>query len=592
MKSLWSSMRDYRKECVLGPLFKWIEALFELLVPLVVAKIIDEAIPSANRSLMIRWCLLLGALGLLGFLFSVTAQFFSARAATGFAARLRGALLRKIASLSDSDLDEQGTATLLTRMTSDVGQIQTGVNMGLRLLLRSPFVTVGAVLMAFTVDPEAAWTLAVTTVLLFLIVTGILLGSIPLYARVQRKLDDLTRRVREAISGVRVLRAFRRESAQNDAFRQDNEQLAHLQRRAGRFSSLLSPVTYVVVHGGVIALLWIGGWHVSDGIRSQGDVVAVYNYMAQILVELIKFASLLITLSRTLASARRVAQVMELQPSGNASEPVSQETGGENVLLHCDHVSLRYRGTVEDSLHEICFDAARGETVGVIGGTGSGKSTLAQLLAGAYEATGGNVFLNGKNIRLWDRKELRQTVAVVAQKTVLFRGTLRDNLRFGAPEATDEQLIEALEAAQGGDILRSRPEGLDAMLEEGGRNFSGGQRQRISIARALVCRPALLILDDSSSALDYATDAKLRISLRTLPWNPAVILISQRAASLLHADRILVLDHGNQVGLGDHSSLLHDCAVYREIYESQFPPESENETIRLAAEHRREEGAL
>lgn len=568
MKKLLVYLRGYRKECVLAPLFKMLEATFELIVPLIVASIIDRGIPD-NQGYIVRMCLCLVALGGIGLAAAVAAQYFSARAAIGFATGVRHGLMRHIQSLSYTELDQVGTSTLVTRMTSDVNQMQTGVNMTLRLLLRSPFVVFGAMIMAFTIDTRCAMIFVGVIAVLLVIVFGIMALTIPMYRRVQGQLDQVTAATRENLTGVRVIRAFCEEDAQTAHFTRLNQLLTKMQLTVGRISAVMNPATYVVINFAVILLLQRGALQVDAGVLTQGQVVALYNYMSQILVELVKMANLIITLTKAVASAGRVAKVMEVtssQQDGTETLPADAPRG--SVVF--DHVSLRYQGAGDESLTDVSFTAAPGETIGVIGGTGSGKSTLINLIPRFYDATAGRVLVDGIDVTRLRKGELRRRIAVVPQRAMLFKGTIRSNLLWGKSDATEQELLDALKTAQALDVVESKPGGLDETVEQGGRNFSGGQRQRLTIARALVSRPEILILDDSASALDYATDARLRRAIREMPDPPTTFIVSQRAASIRFADRIIVLDDGEVAGIGTHEELLKSCPAYQEIYASQF----------------------
>ena len=567
MKKLMIYLKEYWLQSVLGPLFKLFEALLELLVPLIMANIIDTGVVRADTAYILRWSLVLVALGAAGFVCSVTAQYFAARAATGATARLRHTLFAHIQSLSYAELDTLGTATLLTRMTSDMNQVQTGLNLALRLLLRSPFVVFGAMVMAFTVDTTAALVFVVAIPILFAVVFAILLTCTPLYKKVQGGLDGVLGAARENLEGARVIRAFTMESREQATFCEKNAALEHMQRFVGRISALLNPVTYVIINLAIVAILRTGAMQVASGALTQGEVIALYNYMSQILVELVKMANLILTITKSLASAKRISQVLDVKAAMADGEGLPALKGASAVQFQ--DVSFRYPGASGDALRHISFTLEEGKTLGVIGGTGSGKSTLAGLVARCYDATGGTVKVFGADVRACGMEELRKTIGFVPQKAQLFAGSIRQNLLWGDPGASDASIGEALDAAQASEIVAGKPGGLSYMLEAGGRNLSGGQRQRLTIARALVRRPKILILDDSASALDFATDAALRKSLRTLPYHPAVIVISQRISSVRCADEILVLDDGSAVGLGTHEALLQTCAVYREIDQSQ-----------------------
>lgn len=571
MKKLLCYMKGYRKECVLSPAFKLLEASFELLVPLVMAAVIDTGIKNGDRPYIIRMCLLMVALGVIGLCCTLVAQYFAAKAAVGFSSRLRQALFARIQKLSYSQLDRAGTSTLITRMTSDINQVQNGVNLTLRLLLRSPFVVFGAMLMAFTIDWKAALVFAVVIPLLFLVVFWIMLWTMPRYKRVQAGLDRVLGVARENLTGVRVIRAFGREEAEIRRFDEENESLTRMQTFVGKVSALMNPLTYILINLATMAVIWVGGLRANTGAVTQGQVVALVNYMAQILVELIKLANLIINIAKALACAGRVKAVLEL-PVG-MELPRQGETGKRPGALAFEDVSLTYGGAGAESLSHISFSAEPGQVVGIIGGTGSGKTSLVNLIPRFYDCTSGRVLVSGTDVREWDPEALRSRVGVVPQKAVLFSGTIRENLLWGKEDASEEELWQALETAQAKDFVEQKKQGLDEPVAQGGRNFSGGQRQRLTIARALARKPDFLILDDSASALDYATDLKLRTAIADLPNSPTVLLVSQRAASVRQADVIVVLDDGEAVGVGTHDELLESCQVYREIYESQFQKE-------------------
>ena len=571
MRKLLVHMRAYRKECVLGPLFKLLEALFELFVPLVIAAIIDKGIDTGNQDYVIKMCLVLIALGLTGLALSITAQYFSAKAAVGFVKKLKHELFAHIESLSYSEIDGIGTSTLITRMTSDMNQIQTGVNLTLRLLLRSPFVVFGAMIMAFTINVRAALIFVVTIPLLSIVVFGIMLWCIPIYKKVQQKLDRLLELTRENITGVRVIRAFCQEDEEIEEFEKRNEALTTSQKFVGRISALMNPVTYVIINLAIIWLIQRGAVSVNAGILTQGAIVALYNYMSQILVELVKMANMIITLTKSVACGNRIQAIFEI----HSSLPVLPEEKGEQdeISLAFRNVSFRYKTAGDDSLSNLDFSVKKGETVGIIGGTGSGKTSLINLIPRFYDATEGDVLFNGKNVKSYPLDNLRERIGVVPQKAVLFQGTIRENMQWGKPDATDEEIMAAAEIAQATDVIEKKG-GLDFVLEQGGRNLSGGQRQRFTIARALVGNPELLILDDSASALDFATDAALRKAIRNMEQTPTIFIVSQRTSSIQHADKILVLDDGSIVGCGTHKELLKTCSVYQEIYSSQFKKEN------------------
>ena len=577
MRKLLKYMKGYTLEVIIAPLFKLIEAAFDLTVPLVVASIINNGISMGDAGLphVYKMCGVLVLLAILGLAFSVTAQFFSAKAAVGFSTRLRRAVFEKIQTLSYSELDSVGTSTLITRMTSDVNQVQNGVNLTLRLFLRSPFIVFGAMIMAFTVNSRAALVFALAIPVLSAVVFGIMLKTMPLHKKVQKNLDGVTRITRENLGGVRVIRAFCREDSEIRDFESENNSLNIIQQLAGKISALLNPVTYVIINVATIALIHTGALRVSVGELSQGDVVALYNYMAQILVELIKLASLIITISKALACSGRISSVLELESSLEKTEGGKQSDGDCKVEFR--NVSLRYKNAAENSLTGISFSVKAGQTVGIIGGTGSGKTSLINLIPHLYDSTEGTVLVDGRDVKSYDEVELRDKIGVATQKSVLFKGTIRENLSWRKPDATDAQLMRAAELAQAAEIISSKENGLDSAVEQDGRNFSGGQRQRLSIARALVGEPEILILDDSSSALDYATDARLRAAIRELDYKPTVFIVSQRTSSIRHADLIIVLDDGEVCGMGTHEELLNTCEVYLEIHESQYKKEDGGE---------------
>ena len=603
MWKLLKYMKAYKKEAVCAPLFKLLEALFELFVPLVMAKIIDIGIAQGDRPYIVRMCLLMAALGLIGLVCSITAQYFSAKAAVGFAARLRHELFAHIQSLSFSEMDVHGTSTLITRMTSDINQVQSGTNLFLRLFMRSPFIVFGAMIMAFTIDVKAALIFVVVIPILCVIVFGIMLASIPLYKKVQERLDNVTGMTRENLQGVRVIRAFRQEKKEIETFDAGNEALVKIQMFSGRISALMNPLTYIVINGGLVVLLYTGAVRVDGGIITQGAVVALVNYMSQILVELVKLANLIINVTKAIACGNRIQNVMELKPgivSGTAgsveagAERAAKPEGadgkmdiqkqtvstGKSVSEHAQmpkvefsQVSFRYKNAGADSLTDISFRVEKGQTVGIIGGTGSGKSSLVSLIPRFYDVREGCVKVDGTDVRDYDLQQLRGKVGIVLQKAVLFAGTIRENLLWGNENATEEELKEAIHAAQADEVVFDGKGGLDAAVEQEGRNFSGGQKQRLTIARALVRHPEILILDDSASALDFATDAKLRKAIRELSGEMTVFIVSQRASTIQYADQILVLDDGEIAGCGTHEELLEHCSVYQETYYSQFPKE-------------------
>lgn len=582
MKKLLVFLKDYKKETVLAPLFKMLEASFELLVPLVVQMIVDVGIKNGDRGYVGRMCLVMILLGIIGLVSSITAQYFSAKAAVGFATKLRHTLFGHLQKLSYAQMDHLGTSTMITRMTSDINQVQNGVNMVLRLFLRSPFIVLGAMVMAFTIDVQAALVFVVVIPLLSVVVFGIMLISIPLYKKVQSGLDGLLGVTRGNLTGVRVLRAFHKEEEEIAAFSESNENLTGMQMFVGRISAVMNPVTYVVINGGLIALLWVGAIKVDGGILTQGAVLALVNYMSQILVELVKLANLIITINKALACANRIGSVLEIEPDmadalgGNGKNDKNEtgESGADTPIVEFDHVSLTYPGAGAESLTDIDFRVMRGQTIGVIGGTGAGKSSLVNLIPRFYEATAGSVKVDGIPVEQYALETLRSKIGVVPQKAVLFKGTIRENLMMGAAagqQVTEADLRQALEISQSAEFVDNKPEGLETPVSQGGKNLSGGQKQRLTIARALVRQPEILILDDSASALDYATDLKLRRAIHGMEKAPAVFIVSQRASSILSADCIIVLDDGEVAGMGRHEELLASCETYQEIYYSQYP---------------------
>lgn len=585
MKNLLIYLKDYKKESILAPLFKMLEASFELFVPLVMAAIVDVGIAGNDKGYILKMCLVMIVLGVIGLICSITAQFYAAKAAVGFATKLRRSLFAHIQKLSFSSMDEIGTSTMITRMTSDVNQVQSGVNLVLRLFLRSPFIVIGAMVMAFTIDRKAAMIFVVTIPLLSIVVFGIMLISIPLYQKVQGKLDRVLGLTRENLSGVRVIRAFHREEEEQETFVRENAALTRTQMFVGRISALMNPVTFVIVNGAVIVLIYTGALQVEAGILTQGAVLALVNYMSQILVELIKLANLIITVTKAVACAGRIGSVLEMktgmpsvcaEESGKETqqtEPAAKQTVGDPPIAEFRKACLSYQGSSEEALSDISFTVKRGETIGIIGGTGSGKTSLVNLLPRFYDVTKGSVLVEGRDVRDYEPDVLRRKIGMVMQKSILFSGTVRENLLWGNENATKEQLWEALDISQAQEFVEQKEGGLDAVVAQAGKNLSGGQKQRLNIARALVRKPDILILDDSASALDYATDARLRQAIRRMPESPAVFIVSQRAASIMHADKIIVLDDGKIAGMGEHEHLLKDCEVYQEIYYSQFPRE-------------------
>ena len=570
MNRLFKYMKGYSRECILGPLFKLLEASFELMIPLVVAKIVDTGIENGDTGYIVKMCLVMVALGIVGLISAVTAQFFAAKAAVGFAARLRAALMKKLLGLSYTQIDGLGASTMVTRMTSDVNQVQNGVNLTLRLLLRSPFVVFGAMIMAFSIDAQAALVFAAVIPILCVVVFGIMLITMPMYKKVQAKLDGITSATRQNLTGVRVLRAFCKEQDEIQDFQERAQALTQSQLSAGRISAIMNPLTFVIINLAVVVLVHVGALKVYDGVLTQGLVIALYNYMSQILVELIKMANLIITITKAVACGNRLGAILEMDTS---VEKQSGEAPAIRGAVEFQDVCVKYAGASGDSLEHISFRAAPGQTVGIIGGTGAGKSTLVNLIPKLYRAGSGQVLIDGMDVNDIDQKFLRSQIGIVPQKAVLFRGTIRDNLRWGREDATDAELWQALELAQAREVVKDKPGELDARVEQGGTNFSGGQRQRLTIARALVRQPKILIMDDSASALDYATDARLRMAIRGMKNPPTTFIVSQRAASVRFADLILVLDDGELVGSGTHDALLETCPVYQEIYYSQFSRE-------------------
>lgn len=572
MKKLWKYMRDYRREGILAPLFKLLEASLELLVPLVMAQIIDTGIANGDGGFILSRCGILAALAAVGLVCSITAQYFAAKASVGFAAKLRSTLFKHIQSLSYSKLDTQGTGTLIARITGDINQVQSGMNLALRLLLRSPFVVFGAMIMAFTIDVKAALVFVVTIPLLSIVVFGIMLWSIPMYKKVQARLDKVLGITRENLSGVRVIRAFCKEDEERREFGERNAALTKLQLMVGRVSAAMNPATYIMINLGIAVLIYVGALRVDSGILTQGQVVALYNYMSQILVELVKLASLIITITKALACAGRVSAALDVESDMHGADTMPKEIDTDEEVRF-ENVEFGYATGGEPALSGISFSVKKGETMGIIGGTGSGKSSLVSLIPRFYDATGGHVYIKENDVKDYPLGALREMVGMVPQKAVLFKGTIRENLRWGSADATEEEMERALSDAQALEIVKAKPEGLDSPVAQNGKNLSGGQRQRLTIARALIKKPEILIFDDSASALDYATDLALRRSLAALSYKPTVFIVSQRASSILHADKIAVLDEGKMVGLGTHDELMQTCPVYREIYYSQYEQE-------------------
>ena len=579
MKDLLRYLKNYKLCSVLAPLFKLMEAAFELIIPLVVAAIVDKitavqdgvAAAGDGTTFVVYMCLLLVGLGIIGLDSAVSAQYFAAKAAVGFSKELRSDLFGKMQTLSYYEIDGLGTSAMITRMTSDVNQIQTGVNLVLRLFVRSPFIVFGAMVMAFVLSVTAGWVFAVTIAVLFVVVFGIMLVTIPMYRKTQGYLDRVTAATRETLVGSRVVRAFCKEEEEVSEYDRRNQRLTASQKAVGRISALMNPLTYAIINAGIIVLIYVGALKVDGGSLTQGQVVALYNYMSQILIELIKLANLIITVTKCFASADRVNEILKMNPSLVHGESAKLTDGAPFITF--DGVSMKYNKGGMEALSDISFTVEKGQTVGIIGGTGSGKTTLVNLIPHFYDASEGQVLIDGQNVNSLGDEELRNMCGIVPQRAVLFKGTIRDNLKWGNENATDEEIMTAVNYACAADVINSKPDGLDEMVEQGGKNFSGGQRQRLTIARALVRKPEILILDDSASALDYATDARLRNNLRLLDYNPTVFIVSQRTSSIHHADKILVLDGGRLVGCGKHAELLKNCEVYREIYESQYGKE-------------------
>ena len=576
MKKLLIYLKEYRKEACLAPIFKMLEAVFELFVPLVIKGIIDYGIAAEDRAYCLRMGLLLLLLAVIGLAMATTAQWFSARAAAGFAAKIKQVLMEHIQKLSYTELDTIGTSTLITRMTSDVNQVQTGTNLVLRLFMRSPFIVFGSMIMAFTIDFKAAMIFVITIPLLSVVVFGIMLSSIPLYKKVQSQLDRVLGITRENLTGVRVIRAFNKEEEEISHFKIENEQFTRLQTFVGKISALMNPLTFVIVNSAILVLVWTGAWRVEGGILTQGAVVALVNYMSQILVELIKLADLIINITKAVACGNRIQKVLEVEPSmENGSKECIEEKRTPANSVDFNHVSLTYSGAGAPSLTDIDLHVKTGQTIGIIGGTGSGKTSVVNLIPRFYDATQGNVLVFGKPVKEQDMESLRSQIAVVPQKAVLFAGTIRENMKWGKEDATDEEIMEALTIAQAAEVVQKKEGGLNDFVEQGGKNLSGGQRQRLTIARALVRKPRILILDDSASALDFATDAALRKAIREMKNAPTVFIVSQRVSSIQHADRIIVLDDGEIMGIGTHEELLKNCEVYQETYYAQFPKEDQ-----------------
>lgn len=570
MRKLLKYFKGYRIQAVCAPLFKIIEVIFELLVPLVVAEIVDTGIPAGDKPYIYKMCGILVLFGACGLVSTLIAQYFSAKASVGFTGAIRQALFDHIQSLSFTEVDKLGTSTLITRLTSDLNQIQTGTNLTLRLLMRSPMVVIGATVMAFRIDTQAALIFVAVIPILSVVVFGIMLGTIPLYTKVQKKLDAVLLRTKENLTGARVVRAFCMEEEETEDFNEKNNSLAKAQKFVGKISSVMNPMTYAIVNLGIVVLIYTGALKVSTGVLTQGLVIALYNYMSQILVELVKLANLIISATKSLACARRVEEVFEIQPSMVSGSYTGEKSSESDYAVELSDVSFRYSGAAADSLENINIKVKNGEKIGIISSTGSGKTTLVSLVPRFYDATEGYVKVGGVDVRDWDEEALRDNVAVVMQRSSLFSGTIRDNIKFGNENATDSEIMEAIKEAQAKNVIEAKPEGLDSMVEQGGKNLSGGQVQRLTIARALVKKPKVLILDDSSSALDFATDAALRKSISSLDYHPTVLTVSQRVSTIMHSDRVLMLEDGVAVGLGTHEELLESCPEYLELYQSQI----------------------
>ena len=582
MKTLLAYLKGYKKESILAPLFKMLEASFELFVPLVMAAIIDVGIANQDKPYIVKMCFVLIALGIIGLVCSITAQYFAAKAATGVGTGIRHGLFEHIQKFTFTEMDQLGTSTLITRMTSDINQIQSGVNLVLRLFLRSPFIVFGAMIMAFTVDVKAALVFVVTIPLLSLIVFGIMLVTMPMYKKVQADLDQVLLATRENLTGARVIRAFNKEEDETKRFEHANQILTDAQKYVGRISGMMNPLTYIIVNGAIITLIYVGAVRVDIGDLTQGQVVALINYMSQILVELVKLANLIISVTKAAACLNRVESVLAVKPDMNEgdvrwksnSSEADRDLKNKIPVVEFSHVSLTYKGTSDTSLSDINFCAEKGQTIGIIGGTGSGKSSLVNLIPRFYDATDGTVKINGRDIKEYQTENLREQIGVVLQKAVLFKGSIADNLRWGKEDATEQEMYEALDISQAREFVDTKQGGLEFQIEQGGRNLSGGQKQRMTIARALVRKPEILILDDSASALDFATDAALRKSIKEMKNQPTVFIVSQRAASIQYADQIIVLEDGAMAGIGTHEELLKHCPIYQEIYYSQFPKEA------------------
>lgn len=575
MKQILKYLKEYKKECICAPLFKLLEASFELIVPLVMAAIIDNGITASDKPYIWKMGGVLVLLAAVGLVSSVTAQYFAAKAAVGFSTKLRHILFEKIESLSFSKMDTVGTSTLITRMTSDINQVQSGVNLVLRLFLRSPFIVFGAMAMAFTVNVRAAMVFAVTIPLLSIVVFSVMAASLPLYKKVQSSLDTVLSHTRENLEGTRVIRAFNKQNDEIDSFNRDNEFLTNMQQVVGRISALTNPLTFIIINIATIAVIVSGGKQVYAGILTQGEVVALVNYMSQILVELIKLANLIVQVTKAVACGNRIADVLSIPSKLPEKNPklIGAKDGAPEVEF--DHVCMTYEGAADETLTDISFTVQKGQTIGIIGGTGSGKSSLVNLIPRFYDATKGTIRIQGNDINDYDAVQLRDKIGVVMQKAVLFAGTIADNLRWGKNDATEEEMWKAIDIAQATEVVKGKEGGLDYMIEQGGKNLSGGQKQRLTIARAVVKDPDILILDDSASALDFATDASLRAALKGMHGDKTIFIVSQRTSSIQFADNIIVLDDGQMVGFGPHEELLETCETYKEIYDSQFKKESD-----------------
>ena len=570
LKRLAKYLKGYVKESILGPLFKLCEATLELIVPLIIAAVIDKGIATGDKPYIVKMCLLLALIGAVGLAFSIIAQYFAAKASVGFATRVRGSLFSHLGTLSYSDIDNLGTSTMITRMTQDTAKVQSGLNLALRLLLRSPFVVFGAMIMAFTIDTTSALTFVGVIPVLSIIIYGIMFITVPMYKRVQSSTDKVLLKTRENLSGARVVRAFGKEEYEIDAFKRENDILTTVQKRVGYVSALLNPLTYVVINVAILVLIYLGAIEVDAGDLTQGEVVALYNYMSQILIELIKLANLIVTIAKAVASAGRISDIFDMTPSISYGD--CDFADDSDVAISLNSASMRYANAGGNSITDISFDVKRGQTLGIIGGTGSGKTTLVNMIPGFYRPTEGTLSLFGKDISEYSKEGIQSIVGIVPQRAVLFKGTVRDNMRVADENATDDDINEALKIAQADGVV-SEKGGLDALIEQDGRNLSGGQKQRLTIARALVKKPKILILDDSASALDFATDAALRKAIREEVVDTTVVIVSQRASTIMHADKIVVLDEGVAVGIGTHDELLSSCEVYKEIYDSQFKKE-------------------